>query len=447
MIKRACVPMLCCLIILAACTAVAADRLTPAAVQAAIDEAGAQWSAATSPLSQLTYEQLLTVAAGLELDSWAFEQTPIWNSGTKDELPAIFDWRYNPGDFTTVPKNQGYCGACAGFAMSSVLESLIEIYYEDPNLNPDLSEAHVFFCGGGQCNRGSTSEMMLRYARYYGVPDEACMPYTAGSNAQDQSCSASCPDWQERAQAIIDYKRVPTDPTSIMQALNEAPLFAGMIIYLDFELYGGGVYEHVLGPSIGAHAVQMVGYNAEEQYWICKNSWTPGWGEEGFFRIRWGQAEIENWLYIAEYNGGVPCSLNTKPELGPARYYVGDQELGDAPLVGQNEDFKVRIDFADLECNLAGGDIMVDQGEGYERLDRLPKDAGCSSDEYGPIVFSPEELSLGEHTINVRAEDRCDDQSSTLVLHFTVTEQPPDRGGDDDSADDDDDGDSGGSCG
>lgn len=34
-----------------------------------------------------------------------------------------------------------------------------------------------------------------------------------------------------------------------------------------------------------AHAVTVVGYDNDGKYWVAKNSWGPGWADDGFFRF------------------------------------------------------------------------------------------------------------------------------------------------------------------
>ena len=60
-----------------------------------------------------------------------------------------------------------------------------------------------------------------------------------------------------------------------------------------FVLYESGIYS---APDCGStpadvnHAVVAVGWGTEKgmDYWIIKNSWSPYWGEDGYFRIQRG---------------------------------------------------------------------------------------------------------------------------------------------------------------
>ena len=41
-----------------------------------------------------------------------------------------------------------------------------------------------------------------------------------------------------------------------------------------------------------AHAVQVIGYNNEQEYWLAKNSWGSGFADDGYFKIVFGAAGI-----------------------------------------------------------------------------------------------------------------------------------------------------------
>jgi C1A family cysteine protease len=232
-------------------------------------------------------------------------------------LPSHFDWRENSAyDWMTSVKNQGGCGSCVAFAAIGATEAQFRIDRNNPSWNLDLSEQHLFSCGGGQCGYGWYISAALNRLRDYGTPDEACYPYT-GSDAK---CSAGCADWQTRAFKLEGWNWIANDPGSIEAALMNGPLVAGFTVYTDFFSYRGGVYYHVSGTVAGGHAVALVGYDSNEQYWIVKNSWGPSWGEKGYFRIGFGEAGIEN--YVAAVRSGSsphpPPTLTMDPASGPA---------------------------------------------------------------------------------------------------------------------------------
>jgi len=70
-------------------------------------------------------------------------------------------------------------------------------------------------------------------------------------------------------------------------------------VYADFMNYESGIYTHQSGKMEGGHAVKILGWGNEDgiDYWICANSWGPKWGENGFFRIAFGQCGIDHVVY------------------------------------------------------------------------------------------------------------------------------------------------------
>jgi len=216
--------------------------------------------------------------------------------------PSARDWRnWNGQDWTTPVRNQGGCGSCVGFGTVGAIESRLEIANNNSNLNPDLSEAHLFYCNGGSCTYGWSPEAALDAARDTGIVNEACYPYSD----YQQSCSP-CSNWQNQVTKISSWSGT-SNVANMKQALADSgPLEATMAVYDDFFGYSGGIYRHMWGGLAGYHAVTLVGYNDSGGYWIAKNSWGTSWGEDkygnpnggGWFRIAYGESEIDNYVYI-----------------------------------------------------------------------------------------------------------------------------------------------------
>ena len=88
------------------------------------------------------------------------------------------------------------------------------------------------------------------------------------------------------------------------EILENGPIQVAFFVFGDFMSYKGGVYTHTgKSPMMGGHAVKMVGWGVDAgvPYWTIANSWSPAWGENGFFRIRRGTNE---------------CGIETTPAAG-----------------------------------------------------------------------------------------------------------------------------------
>ena len=274
-------------------------------IAAAIDKEGLRWTAgpteltALSPAQQRSYLGLVVtpdeharLAAEMTRAATAEAALGIAAVG----LPAAVDWRNNGGNYVTSIKNQGQCGSCVSFCSCSTIESAVRIKLGNPNYAIDLSEGFLQFCGGGSCNGwGLTSG--LDYAKSTGVTDEACMPYTA---PPDMSCATGrCADWQNRLTKISSYSSLATTDARKNALATGGPVLAGMEVWSDFFAYRGGVYVKSstatrVGPNgtPGYHCISVIGYDDAQGCWILKNSWGPNWGEGGFARVAYGQADL-----------------------------------------------------------------------------------------------------------------------------------------------------------
>ena len=86
--------------------------------------------------------------------------------------------------------------------------------------------------------------------------------------------------------------------SEIKNKLLSSPVYTTMAVYRDFSDYTSGVYEQTSGIFIGRHGVVIVSYNDNDACWICKNSWGSDWGEDGYFRIAYGECGIDSYRAV-----------------------------------------------------------------------------------------------------------------------------------------------------
>jgi len=73
-------------------------------------------------------------------------------------------------------------------------------------------------------------------------------------------------------------------------------------VYEDFLTYKSGVYVHTTGQYLGGHAIKILGWGVEndQEYWLCANSWNNSWGDNGYFKIAFGQCGINNGIVAGQ---------------------------------------------------------------------------------------------------------------------------------------------------
>ncbi|OGS12160.1 MAG: hypothetical protein A2234_11085 [Elusimicrobia bacterium RIFOXYA2_FULL_58_8] len=248
-------------------------------VQAAIKKKGARWTAGETSVAAAREDWKYLVG----LDFVPVDAEPV-ELITAAELPAALDWRAANGNYVTAPRNQKKCGSCWAFAMTAGLESYTLLKQNTPGVDLDLSEQVMLSCSGdGSCSGGRLTATFLKKS---GLPVEAAYPYTA----TDGSCAAAATGWQAAAYKVGAWGSVSKNIEVLKTALIKyGPLPTAMMVYEDFMLYKSGIYSYTTGKKLGGHAILLVGYNDEEKYFILKNSWDTGWGEDGYFRIAYSE--------------------------------------------------------------------------------------------------------------------------------------------------------------
>ena len=273
------------------------------ALQKEIYENGYSFTVRESSATQYSIDQLCGL---VEPDEWDDEgDSDITVTGN---LPDEFDWR-NPNknyvgrECTTPIRNQGGCGSCWAFGTVAPLESAILI---EEGVVTDLAEQWLLSCNteGYSCARGgwwahSWHAGTAGKCGGTGAVLEKDCPYTA----RDDSCGGPYPhiflikDWD-----YIKNSRSIPDVDSIKQAIYDyGPISAAVYVDSSFQSYGSGVFE---GPSYGSvnHAVVLVGWNDDPGYWVLRNSWGTGWGEDGYMKIAYGANDIGySACYVKDY--------------------------------------------------------------------------------------------------------------------------------------------------
>ncbi len=278
----------------------AAGATTLAEVQQYIIDYDLDWEAGETSVSLLSAEERanligLTVPAGYVVPPESKDLDPDPFNGR-----ASYDWRDHNG--VTAVKDQANCGSCWAFATTGMVESAILIY---DGLNRDLSEQQLVSCN----NEGYGCDGGWFLPQHYMNPGgilETCMPYQASDSVP---CSeASC----DKVAFIDGYDEINDSVTSIKNALVDGPVAVAFYVYDDLYYYSGGCYSHGSASGVN-HGVVIVGYDDAEcsgdGAWIVKNSWGTDFGENGFFKIKYGDCNIGYGATRVYYTPSSPVQL------------------------------------------------------------------------------------------------------------------------------------------
>jgi C1A family cysteine protease len=244
------------------------------------------YSVGINKFADMTPQEFRKTYRNLDINMLNVEKAKSEGLTFSEAAPESHDWR-KEGAVGPV-KDQGQCGSCWAFSTVGNLEGL---NYIKTKKFVQFAEQQLVDCDKGQdqgCNGGLMENAFAYLKTAGGLEKSSDYKYTArdGTCKFDKSKSAiqvtGSVFAKSQDEEEIKSFLYSTGPLAI--AINAEPL----------QFYNGGIIDadaNECDPQSLDHGVTLVGYGSEngQDYWIVRNSWGSGWGEEGYFRFARGK--------------------------------------------------------------------------------------------------------------------------------------------------------------
>ncbi|XP_019186359.1 PREDICTED: ervatamin-B-like [Ipomoea nil] len=227
-----------------------------------------------------------------------YENTPFMYENVT-EIPADMDW-VKKGAVTPV-KNQKQCGCCWAFSAVAAIEGIKQIR---AGILSSLSEQQLLDCDiiSLGCHGGWIGAGFLYVLFNGGITTESNYPYAMKKGFCQRSKAA-----QIEAK-IKGFQWVPRFRESeLMKAVANQPVSAAIDASgMAFQFYKGGIYGKDKCTTTVNHAITVVGYGESDgrKFWLIKNSWGEGWGENGYLKLIKDSGDAKG-----------ACGIATKPSF------------------------------------------------------------------------------------------------------------------------------------
>ena len=223
-----------------------------------------------------------------------------------NDLPEAFDGRKEWPECQQEIRDQQRCGSCWAFSSATSFAQRI-CKATQGKTKVVLSPQHAVSCDVNNFGcQGGYLDKNWDFIEETGLCLETCFPYESGNGTTTKCSVPPCKDGSEwKTYKAKNSKGFSTVDAIKKEVYEHGYIQTGFTVYSDFMSYKGGIYEHKSGYVMGGHAVVIVGWGVENgvHYWIAQNSWGKSWGENGFFRIKFGQCGFDSRGYAGLYAG------------------------------------------------------------------------------------------------------------------------------------------------
>lgn len=266
-----------------------------------------------------------------------------YNNTIPDNIIDNFDWRnVNWKNRLTQIRNQYSCWSCRAFASVWSVESYVNIYYNNHNIDLDLSEQQLVSCSRDEpsCSWWRPWDA-LEYIKDEWVVNESCMNYLSKYwEDVPWNCSNMCSVPEETVK-ISTFK---TFESPVIWYYFNAP----QILKTEYNIKKYIIENWPLSSWLESlsHAMSLVWFFRDHEWdnvWIFKNSRWTSWWDNWFWYIKTPLSDINythmiDWPIISTISRNIACTdadndwycyrwlSNTKPS---SCSYLSCEELKD----------------------------------------------------------------------------------------------------------------------
>ena len=199
-------------------------------------------------------------------------------------IPESFDSRIKWPNCIPKIYDQGNCGACYAFSVSTAFSTRFCIRNELQEII-NFSPQNLVNCLSGCI--GEFPDVAWNYLNTNGITNENCLSYRGYSN----NCVMKCDNKNNNFDKYFagETKFLESEIEIKKEILKNGPVTSMMNLYNDYFYYKSGIYIHnsKYNTVLGFHSITIMGWGVENgiKYWLIQDSYGASKGENGFIKI------------------------------------------------------------------------------------------------------------------------------------------------------------------